>query len=221
MGRTPVDYGRQTPVEVRNRASTLNMVCDGSESIGGGLVKRVHVNGSAIPNGSEVFAGMDPAPFDFVLSPALTKTGSGRMVRVIRTPEGKAQPHSFKRDEDRRQSDLQVPAADADAEAASMWDDARLVHPLRHARGHGEPRQLARRRRGALRDGAAMGPRRRHLRPGAADAHLSRVPRRRAPPAPPSRPAHVRPAAAAHDFESAAIIRGEFIGHPSRTPSGD
>ena len=112
------------------------MVCDGSESIGGGLVKRVQVNGSAIPNGSEVFAGMDQAPFDFVLSPALTKTGSGRMVRVIRTPEGKAQPHSFKRDED-RQSDLQVPAADA--KAASMWDEARLVHPLRHARRHGEP----------------------------------------------------------------------------------
>ena len=141
--------------------------------------------------GARSFAGMDPAPFDFVLSPALTKTGSGRMVRVIRTPEGKAQPHSFKRDEDRRQSDLQVPAADA--EAASMRDEARLVHPLRHVRGHGEPRQLARRRRGALRDGAAMGPRRRHLGAGPADAGLIRAPRPALTcPAPPPCPAPSR-----------------------------
>ena len=47
----------------------------------------------------------------------------------------------------------------------------------------------------------------------AADAHLSRAPR-------PALRCPAPPAAAAHDFESAAIIRGELIGHPSRTPSG-
>ncbi len=44
---------------------------------------QVQVNGSVIPNGREVFAGLDPTLFDFVRSPALTNIGVGRVVRVI------------------------------------------------------------------------------------------------------------------------------------------
>ena len=73
---------------------------------------------------------MDPALFDFVLTPALTNNGSGRMVRVTRTPEGRVQPHSFKRDVD-RQFELEVPAADAENAAEPPVVPGRMRVELR------------------------------------------------------------------------------------------